>query len=221
MLHDGNVWRWATSGDGNPRHHVQGTGSLLLAGVALAAAGLAVTARRRATDPFWIFVLLGAGASLVPDAVTVERIHSLRAIGLPVFLVALAVPAIDFLAARSAALGWRAVAAVLFAAGAAQFTLFQIDYARDGPKRVAAFQAGFPEILRSAAATGRPVVVYLNDYEALGNAQWYARLWAIRVSYLPFGEFTPHGSVLVSGLGPCEGCRIIRRSGVFSASVRT
>jgi 4-amino-4-deoxy-L-arabinose transferase-like glycosyltransferase len=217
VFHDSNLWRWATSGDENPRHHVQGTGSLLLIGVVLALAGLAVLIRRRKWDPFWLYVVLGAGASVVPSAVTIERIHSLRSIALPVFLVTLAVPAIAFLAERSSSFIWRATALAIVAAGAAQFVVFQLDYRRDGPKRLEAFHAGFPHVFRDAAATRRPVVVYLNDYEALGNAQWYGRLWKIPVREVPAGRAAPRGSVVVANLRRCPTCRTISRGGMFTA----
>jgi len=217
VFHDSNLWRWATSGDENPRHHVPGTGSLLLVGVVLALAGLAVVIHRRKWDPFWIYVALVAGASVVPSAVTFERIHSLRAIGLPVFLVTLAVPAIAFLADHSSRLVWRAAAVALVAAGAAQFAVFQVYYWRDGPTRLEAFQADFPHVFRDAASTRRPLVVYLNDYEALGNAQWYGRLWKVPVRELPAGRAAPSGSVIVANLKRCPTCRTVSRRGVFTA----
>lgn len=217
VVHDSNVWRWATSGDENARHHVQGTGSLLLVGVALALVGLAVVVWQPKKDPFWIYVVLGAGASVVPDAVTLERIHSLRSIGLPVFLVTLAIPAIAFLAERSSSFAWRSAAVALVAAGTAQLGLFQLEYWRDGPKRVDAFQAGFPRVFRAAAGSGLPVAIYINDYEALGNGQWYGRLWHVPVGYLAAGEPAPRGSVVVAAVRRCPTCHSIRRGGVFTA----
>jgi hypothetical protein len=217
MFHDSNVWRWATSGDENPRHHVPGTGSLLLAGVALALAGLAVLIRRRQWDPFWIYVGLAVGASVVPGAVTVERIHSLRLVGLPVFLVTLAIPAITFLADRSSRFVWRATAVALVAAGAAQLAVFQLDYWRDGPTRIDAFQAGFPHVFRDAAATGRPIVIYLNDYEAVGNGQWYGRLWKIPIRVVAAEQAAPRRSVVVAALKGCPTCRTVSRGGIFTA----
>lgn len=217
VFHDSNVWRWATSGDGNPRHHVQGTGSLLLVGVALAIAGVAVVIRARKWNPFWAYVVLGAAASVVPDAVTFERIHSLRAIGLPVFLVALAVPALAFLAERSSSAVWRGTAGALLAAGIAQVAVFQLEFWRDGPKRTDAFQAAFPHVFRDAATAGRPIIIFLNDYEALGNGQWYGKLWAIPVRFIPAGQAAPRRSVVVTGLDRCAKCRTISRQGAFRA----
>jgi hypothetical protein len=200
---------------------VQGTGSLLVLGVVLALAGVAVLIRRRRWDAFWAYVVLGAAASVVPDAVTRERFHSLRAIGLPVFLVVLAIPAISFVESRLSSPRWRAVAAALVTLGLAQLALFQVDYWRNGPKRVAAFQATFPSVFRSAAATGRTVDVYLNDYEALGNAQWYGRLWNVPLRYLPGGVAAPAGDVVVAEIARCRRCPIIRRSGTFVAYFAT
>jgi hypothetical protein len=219
VFHDSNVWRWATSGDGNLRHHVQGTGSLLLVGVALAIVGLVVVIRAQTWNPFWAYVVLGAGASVVPDAVTFERIHSLRAIGLPVFMVALAIPALAFLAERSSSSVWRGAAGVVLVAGVAQLAIFQIEFWRDGPKRDDAFQAAYPRVFRDAATAGRPIIIYRNDYEALGNGQWYGKLWRIPVRFVPTGSDAPPGSVVVTGLERCAKCRTISRGGVFRAYI--
>jgi hypothetical protein len=219
IFHDANLWRWATSGDGNLRHHVQGTGSLLLAGVALAVIGVVVVIVRRRWDPFWAYAVLGAGAAVVPGAVTVERIHSLRLIALPVFLVVLAIPAIDAIAAHSASTVWRFAGAALLAAAVVQFALFQLDFWRDGPNRRDAFHAAFPGVLRAAAATRRPVVIYQNDYEALGNGQWYGLRWKLPIRYVPGFQEPPRGSVVVTALSVCATCRTITRDDGFAAYV--
>jgi hypothetical protein len=155
----------------------------------------------------------------VPDAVTFERIHSLRAIGLPVFMVALAVPALAFLAERSSSSVWRAAAGAVLVAGVAQLAIFQIDFWRDGPKRGDAFQAAFPRVFRAAATAGPPIIIYRNDYEALGNGQWYGKLWRIPVRFVPAGTEAPRGSVVVTGLERCATCRTISRGGVFRAYI--
>jgi hypothetical protein len=174
---------------------------------------------RQRWDPFWIYVVLGAGASVVPSAVTVERIHSLRSIGLPVFLVTLAIPAIAFLTERSSSFVWRAAAIALIAAAAAQFAVFQLYYWRDGPKRLDAFHAAFPHVFSAAAATRLPVVIYLYDYEALGQGQWYGRLWRIPVRFVATEQAAPRRSVVVANLSSCPTCRILSRGGIFTAYV--
>jgi hypothetical protein len=221
IFHDANLWRWTTSGDGNLRHHAQGTGSLLLAGVALAVIGVVVVSVRRRWDPFWAYAVLGAGVAVVPGAVTVERIHSLRLFALPVFLVVLAIPAIDVVAAHSSSALVRVAGACLLAAGVTQFALFQLDFWRDGddPNRRDAFHAAFPGVLRAATATRRPVVIYQNDYEALGDGQWYGLLWNLPIRYVPAGRPPPPGVVVVRGLPICAACRVVARGGSFTAVV--
>jgi 4-amino-4-deoxy-L-arabinose transferase-like glycosyltransferase len=216
-VHDGSLWRWSVFGDPNPRHHVQGSGSLLVVGVALAVAGVVVLVRRRRWDRFWSFAVLGAIASVVPDALTNDQLHSLRSIGLPVFLVALAVPALGELRERWRDPLWLGAAAALVAGGVAQFALFQVDYRHSGPQRLDAFEAQFPDVFRAALATGRPVALLRADHNALGDGLWYARLWDVPVRVVEPGEAAPPHAVLVTSRGACRDCRALRSGGIFTA----
>ena len=64
-LHDSNLWHWATSGDPAPYIHVYGYGSLFLAVVLLAIAGVVLVLRERRDDLWWRYVLVAT--LLVPD----------------------------------------------------------------------------------------------------------------------------------------------------------
>jgi 4-amino-4-deoxy-L-arabinose transferase-like glycosyltransferase len=216
-FHGGSLWRWAVFGDANPRHHVQGTGSLLVVGVLLALGSVIVVARRERWDAFWAFVVAGAVLSVAPSALTARHPHALRSIGLPVFLVALAVPGLEYLRERSHRSVWRVVAAAVLAGGAAQFALFETDYWHDGPRRLAAFDAQFPAVFHAALATGRPVVAHRADYTVVGDGLWYARLWHRSIRIVEPGRRPPQGSVVVSSIGGCAQCRTIGRGGVFRA----
>jgi 4-amino-4-deoxy-L-arabinose transferase-like glycosyltransferase len=220
MVHDGSLWRWVAYGDPNPRHHVPGTGSLLLVTVALALAGAVIVIRRRRWDSFWAYVGLATIASVVPNAVTPDYLHSLRAIGLPVFLVTLAIPAIAWMFERVDSPTWQTAAVVLLvAAGLAQLGIFQFHYWRDGPDRVDAFEAAFPDVFRMASATGRPVVVYRVDHKALGDGLWYGRLWHVPVHVVEPGGSASRGSVVVTAEERCAACSTVSRGGDFRAYV--
>jgi hypothetical protein len=206
-----NLWCGSTAGDANQRHHVPGTGSLLVVGVLLALAGLVILIRSRRLTAFWKFVLLGTVASVLPAAIADIPIHSLRAVALPVFVTTLAIPAIEWLCSRPVA------AAAVALAAAAQVGFFQASYWQDGRERRAAFEAEFPAVFRAASHAGATVFVSRRDPEALGNAQWYGRLWHVPVRIVEPDEATPPRSVLVASELGCARCRRIEQHGLFSA----
>jgi hypothetical protein len=220
FVHAASPWQWLFFGDRNPRHHVQGSGgSLLVIGAMLAVGGAAVVIARRRFDPFWAFVGLGAVASVVPAALISSHPHALRAIGLPVFMVALAIPAFEYLREHSRERRWRIAALALAVGGIAQFAVFQTDYWRHGAHRLAAFDAQFPAVFREAVETGRPVMLVRSDYAAVENGLWYARLWRARVGIVEHGEHPRAGSVVVTTYPLCPTCRTVDSSGSFRAYV--
>ena len=214
-----NLWRWSTSGDPNPRHHVAGTGSLLLVGCVLAIAGVVLLIRHERWSAFWSFVSLGALASVAPAAIADIPMHSLRSIGLPVFLITLAIPAIARLRDLLPRRAWCLAAAAIVAAGALQFSSFALHYWHDGPQRSDAFETAFPRVLRAAAAAGSPIVVYRRDPEALGNALWYGTLWGIPIHVVEPGQPTPRGAAAVAYDKRCPSCHTIVSAGIFTAYI--
>jgi 4-amino-4-deoxy-L-arabinose transferase-like glycosyltransferase len=218
IVHAGSLWQWTVFGDRLPQEHVQGGGGcLLLAGVILAGAGVVVVARRRRWDAFWAFVVLGAFASIVPAALTTSHPHALRAIGIPVFLVALAIPAFERLGDWMREPRGRATAAAIVVLGLAQFAFFETVYWKDGPHRVDAFDASFPGVFRKAIAVGRPIVLLRRDWIALEDGEWYGRLWRAPVEIVD--RTPPHASVVVTTWNVCPSCRVIAEAGIFRAYV--
>src|SRR6267142_4571140 len=97
-LSDLSVVNLLIDGDGNPRHHVQGSlGSFLIAAFILALIGLVLVIVRHWREPWWRFLIFGAAASIVPGALTGDQFHSLRIVAYPVFLLLLTIPALMFL----------------------------------------------------------------------------------------------------------------------------
>ena len=155
-LRDVNPWAWVVHGDPNDRHHVHGLGgSLLLAVVVLAVAGIVAAARRRRDDPFWRFAAYGLLVSPVPGTLTVDRMHSLRMVALPIFLLLFAALALERLLAEPARWGRLAVGLAV-AVAVVQGALFQVQFRRDGPDRGQAFEAAYPHVLDRALARGGP-----------------------------------------------------------------
>src|SRR6266404_6258320 len=100
-LSDFSVVNLLIDGDGNPRHHVQGSlGSFLIAAFILVLIGLVVVIVRHWREPWWRFVIFGAAASIVPGALTPDQFHSLRLVAYPVFLRVLMIPGLVFLLER-------------------------------------------------------------------------------------------------------------------------
>lgn len=219
LVRELDLAQWVLHGDRNARHHVQGSGSLLLVGVLLAAAGSVVLVRRRAWEPFWTYVALGIVISAVPAAIGDVRLHSLRSVALPVFLVVLAVPALASMAADLR----RPLVAVLAAAtvvlGVAQFTLFQVQYADHGPRRDEAFAVGLRAVLRTAVDSGRTVAVHRADIEARGGAQWYALVWDVPLLLVEEGRRPPAGSAVVAYERVCPSCPLLDARAGFVAYV--
>src|ERR1051325_3210922 len=94
-----NPWLWLASGDPEPRHHLQTMGSVLVVPVLLSLLGLILVVAKRElrSERWWWFVIYGVVIAPVPAALTIDHFHTLRLIALPIFLLALSVPAIAWL----------------------------------------------------------------------------------------------------------------------------
>ena len=100
-LEDQNLNGLLASGDVYPRHHVQGSGGVLFfATFILVLIGLVVILARRRRDPWWRFVLYGVAVAIVPGAISIWPFHEMRLIALPIFLLLLMVPALEWLLDR-------------------------------------------------------------------------------------------------------------------------
>ncbi len=179
-------------GDNLLRHHIGGIGEFLVGTFALAMIGMVVIVLKRRGDPWWRFMLFGTFVCLLPGSVTYERSHSLRDMGLPVFLILLTVPAISWLLEKPeenalTPIGVGSVHAVtkrpsggilervssfrfsrrgllycLLVVTAIQAVIFQIDYFKKGDERGPEFDAGYPVVLKAALSDGSRPI-YLED----------------------------------------------------------
>lgn len=192
-------------GDPNARHHVPGSGgSILLATFVLAVAG-AVIALRRDRDRFPIFLVAGTLLSVIPAALTNEQFHTLRLSPFPIFLIALSIPAVEHLPKR-----W--LTAILLV-GALQAVWFFFVFHRDGGKRGPFFDAGFEQVVRAAAATGkRPIYLDVGLF-AKANALWYGARNGIDASqYVADGQPAPGSLVITDRYVPAN-AQVISNAG--------
>jgi len=216
-------WGWLVAGDPEPRHHVQALGSLLAATVVAAGVGLFVVLRRRRRDPWWQFVVYGLLVSPLPASLTADHFHTLRLVGLPVFLLVLAAPAFAWLFERGRrAPARRAALAALVALTLLQGALFLRQFHEAGPRRWHNFDAFYPEVF--AAATARPhrPVYLIDNAGAPGyiHAYWYATLAGMDTREfvrLPKERRPPPGALVISSELPCTDCRIILERASFRA----
>ncbi|HEV3470827.1 MAG TPA: glycosyltransferase family 39 protein [Pyrinomonadaceae bacterium] len=215
-----NLWWMLVTGD--PKNQivsVRGMGQVLLPTFALAAAGAWLVLRRGRRDPWWVFVLYATAASVVPASLTKEYFHVLRLAALPVFVVALTIPAFAYLAegaGRDRRRRALLVAAVVFTL--AQGAAFQWHFRARGrtPQRMHEFDADYPsKVLRAALAAAGPRPVYLADTRSVPGyiqAYWYATIGGIpleRFVRLGPAATAPAGEVVITTESTCPRCRVI------------
>ncbi|HEX3557963.1 MAG TPA: glycosyltransferase family 39 protein [Pyrinomonadaceae bacterium] len=226
-----NPWRMLVAGDPNAHQiaSIYGTGPVLAATFVLAVAGACLMLRRARRDAWGLFLIYGLAASFVPASLTNDDFHLLRLAAVPVFLVALAAPALAWLLEDDARTetdariekdartengarmekGARARRALLVAAVAltlAQGLVFQWQYRASArsPRRLHLFDADYTAlILPTALDAAGPRPVYLADAPAIPGyiqARWQATLRRI-----PHDEFV----LLAPDAGAPEGAVVI------------
>jgi 4-amino-4-deoxy-L-arabinose transferase-like glycosyltransferase len=243
-LSDFSVVNLLIDGDGNPRHHVQGSlGSFLVAAFILVLIGLVVVIVRHWREPWWRFVIFGAAASIVPGALTPDQFHSLRLVAYPVFLLVLMVPGLAFLlerpppvkddlppnveiqtvhSTRSPILSSAArqtILAVLLAVIGLQAIYFQSVYRREGRERGWVFDSAYKDLYDAAVALpARPIYLSDGTEPAYEHAYWYAAVEGRKVSefvHLDEGTRAPVGSLVIGSEPTCVNCQVIKKSGDY------
>lgn len=216
-------YRWLVNGDPNPLLHVPGMGSLLLSTLVLAVIGIALLLRCHRRDPWSRFVMYGFVISPIPASLTWGAQHTLRLIALPTFLLLLAAPALQWLAAagpakpgsyRRVALRWLLVLTLVQGVG------FQLLYYWRGPRRD--FDSGFVTAFNAATALpNRPLYIQPDQDQAwYVQANWYGALYGLRADQivrLNPNASPPAGAVVIGEAAnyKCEICRVIKRQGEF------
>ena len=237
---------WLIVGDPEPRHHLPGMGSLLTGVVILGVLGLVLVLLRHRREAWWRFVLYGLAVSSIPASLTLDHFHTLRLMGLPVFLLVLAMPAIEFLYADVTALGARAsspqlragcsrsrvasgqsarrvVLAALVTLTIVQGAIFQWQF-HTAPARVDAFDSYYPQVLDAALARPeRPIYLFDKTPAAYMYAFWYATLRGLDLNN--FQRTTkdtppPPAAVVISHELPCTNCEMIFERGQFRVYVQ-
>jgi hypothetical protein len=229
-------------GDGNPRHHVQGSlGSFLVGAFVLALIGLVVVIVRHWREPWWRFVIFGAAAAILPGALTPDQFHSLRIVAYPIFLLMLMIPGLGFLLERpiddesngetdarspnstsSPVLSGparQAILLVLLILIGLQALYFQSVYRREGPERGWVFDAAYKDVFDTAVALpNRPIYLIDGIQPAYEHAFWYATIEGRPHSdfiHLEEGRRPPIGSLVISSEPNCVNCQVLSKSGDY------
>jgi 4-amino-4-deoxy-L-arabinose transferase-like glycosyltransferase len=227
---------WLIAGDPEPRHHLPGMGSLLAGVVVLAILGLVLVLLRHRREAWWRFVLYGLAIAPIPAALTLDHFHTLRLITLPVFLLVLAIPAIEFLdgegredrvqasTERGAGPGLSqsarlTVLAILVTLTIVQGVIFQWQFHK-APPRVDAFDSYYPQLLDAALARSeRPIYLLDKTPAAYMYAFWYATLRGLDLNNFQRvnqdDSPPPPGAVVISHELPCTNCEMILERGQF------
>lgn len=208
-------------GDPNERHHVAGImGSLLLATLLLGIIGVDRVVHRLRGDPWHRYLIYGLAASFIPAALTLDVFHGHRAIGVPVFLIALTFPAQAWLLGKGKGEPWRRGAfVVLTIATLVQGAYFQIRYDDLARHRGHWFDDAYPGLLDQALAT-RADPIYLEDGLVPGyiHAYWYGSLRGVpaeRFVHLRPDSRAPSGAIVLSSKGDCAPCVVLATGGFF------
>lgn len=217
---DFSLRSWLIKGDPEPRHHLPGMGSLLVGMVILAALGFVVILLWHRRDAWWRFVVYGLAVSPIPASLTLDHFHTLRLIGLPVFLFVLTAPAIEFLSSKT---GPRqrarrtllaALVLLMLVQGGIFLRQFHVASARED-----AFDSYYPEILYAALAQPeRPVYLLDKTPAAYMYAFWYATLRGLNLNNFQRANLDappPPGAVVISHELPCTNCQMIFERGQF------
>lgn len=235
-LQDQSVIGLLQTGHPLARHHViEAGGVFFFATFALAMLGVLVVLVRRRHDRWWLFIIYALAVSIMPGAITYEPFHALRLLALPVFLLILTVPALEWLlTGENPRDSIQSVPALSFVPWSARFVLlvsllaltifeaarFQRIYRRYGPDRGVFFDSPYKEAYDAAVAQSqRPI--YLRD--GFYGPAYIDGLWYSAIEGRPRSEFVhlandakpPAGAIVLSDEGKCDNCQMIKQSGIY------
>lgn len=224
-----NPWRLLVRGDPNPDQivHVFGT-YLFLAGIfVFSVVGIWIALRRAKQNAWWRYVLFASFVSIVPASLTNDTMHMLRLIPLPIFLLVLAIPGVEWMTEKSTEPFWRSSLIALVALSGLQAIAFQWKYHRvaQTARRVHLFDAEYPTKIFAPAVATKANPIYLADalwIPGYIQAFWYATLKGIDISRfhrLPPDEPAPVGGVVISTEENCPGCEILAVAKPYTLSV--
>lgn len=223
------------SGDPLLRHHVPGMGGILAATFVLAVVGTIVLIVRHRKEAWWRFVVYGLVVSVVPGALTMQRYHSLRLIAVPIFLIVLMIPGIEWLlnAQRSSSresvrspflapsrLLGVGLLCVILGLTLYQSFVFHSRFDEAGESRSYVFDGAYPKVLNAALARPERPINLEDGYwgPAYVHAYWYGTILGIDPSnffHLAERQRPAEGSIVLTSNTTCNSCEILFKEGNY------
>ena len=214
-----NPWKMIVSGDPNAFQiaSVYGTGPVLAVVLILVLGSLVLLLSRNRFSAWWRFVFYGLAVSFIPASLTKDYFHTLRLATVPVFMLALAIPALEWINAEATrfrrAMLFGAIALVLL-----QGCFFQRKYADSAgiARRLNLFDADYAStILPAALAKSGDKPILIADAPPIPG--YIQAFWHTTIQRLPLEKFTllpvdaaaPDGSVVISTEDTCPRCDLI------------
>jgi 4-amino-4-deoxy-L-arabinose transferase-like glycosyltransferase len=204
--------------------HAPGAPPLLAVTGLLVLAGIVTWMRPRKFDAWWLFVVYGLLVSVIPASLTKDYFHMLRLSALPVFLIVLSIPGLEWLfSLRGRNKRILLVASLVLMFGQALIFQWQYRASAGSPQRLHVFEADYPTLIfptALGAASSQPV--YLADSSARPGyvqAYWYAALRGVpreKFIFLDPDKAAPEGGVVITTEGNCTRCRILATSGPYT-----
>ena len=214
-----NPWKMVVSGDPNAFQiaGVYGVGPVLAVVLILMLASIVLLLGKKRFSPWWRYLLYGLAVSFVPASLTRDYFHTLRLATVPVFMLALAIPAFEWIIAEDT----RFKRAILFGSIALillQGLFFQFKYEASAsiPRRLNLFDSDYAStILPTAIAKSGEKPIFIADSPPIPGyiqAFWHATIQRIpleKFTVLPGDAAAPDNSVVITTEDTCPRCDIL------------
>ena len=159
--------------------HIPHTQPMLIITAGLLIVSLVWIWRRHRMDRWWWFIVYGLAVAVVPASLTNEQFHMLRLAALPVFLLVLTIPALEWQTTQSPP-RWPVALLLLLAITLIQGSWFQYRYRAEGhsARRLHLFDADYTGKILPAALANSAGRIYCTDAPPIWSDSWcYPRTW--------------------------------------------
>lgn len=214
-----NPWKMIVSGDPNAFQiaSVYGAGPVLAVVLILMPGSLVLLSRKNRFSAWWRFVLYGLAVSFIPASLTKDYFHTLRLATVPVLMLALAIPALEWISAEATrlrrAMLFGSIALILL-----QGFFFQRKYDASASltRRLNLFDADYAStILPTALAKSGNKPILIADAPSIPGyiqAFWHATIRRVpleKFTVLPIDAAAPDASVVITTEDTCPRCDVV------------
>ena len=214
-----NPWKMIVSGDPNAFQiaNVYGSGPVLAVVLIMMLASIGLLLRKNRFSPWWRYLVYGLAVSFVPASLTRDYFHTLRLAAVPIFMLALAIPAFEWITSGGTRLQ-RAVLICSITLILLQGFFFQRKYDASVsiPRRLNLFDADYSStILPAAIAKAGNNPVFIADAPPIPGyiqAFWYATIQRMpleKFTVLPVEAAAPGASVVITTEDTCPRCEVL------------